>query len=248
MDLPKHRFYVSPDRIDESRVRFTADQARQLGTVLRLQPGVGVRVFDGLAPVDYLVELTLVARAVAEGRIYGTMEQPAEPQIRLHAYPSLLGRDKFEQVLQKLVEVGASAVTPVLTARGMVRQPTEHSRQQRWQTIMREAAEQSGRSFVPPLHTAAQLSGALMAACAAGPALLAYEGERQLHVRAALRDLPRVGALALFVGPEGGYSPEEVAAARAAGARVVSLGPRILRTETASPVLAALALYELEDV
>lgn len=248
MDRPRHRFYVPPDRIDDGRVRFTADQARQLASVLRRRPGDGVRVFDGTAPTDYLVDLTVVTHVIAEGRIRGTVDQPGEPRTRLHAYPSLLSRDKFEQVLQKLVEVGAAAVTPVLTARSLVRQAPEPSRHRRWQAIMREAAEQSGRAAVPVLHTARELARALAEARAAGPALLADEGEQRLGVRAALRDLPREGPLALFVGPEGGYAPEEVALAREAGARVVSLGPRILRTETASPVFAALVLYELGDV
>jgi 16S rRNA (uracil1498-N3)-methyltransferase len=175
-------------------------------------------------------------------------EQPQapEPRTRLVVYPSLLQRDKFEVVLQKLTEIGAAAIVPVLSARALVRQPPDESRRARWRAILREAAEQSRRGVVPELLATLPFTRAIEHAMGEGTVVMAYEEERHRSLRAALVDAQHT--VSVFVGPEGGYTPEEAVAARQAGAELVTLGPRVLRTETASPVLAALVLYELGDL
>jgi 16S rRNA (uracil1498-N3)-methyltransferase len=235
-----HRFYVSPSHLSGGTVSFTPAQSHQLRTVLRLRPGDQVRVFDGELDCDRIVELS----GPSEGRIVGEAPHAPEPRTRLAVYPALLQRDKFESVLQKLTEVGASSITPVLTARGLVREPPDENRYVRWRAILTEAAEQSGRGRIPSLCAAQPLSSALRNA--SGLKLLAYEGERENELRHALNAHPT--EVSVFVGPEVGYSEEEVRCARELGAHVIALGPRVLRTETASPVLAALVLYELGDL
>jgi 16S rRNA (uracil1498-N3)-methyltransferase len=238
----KHRFLVASEASTDSEVIFSADQAHQLQHVLRLRTGDHVRVFDGVEPVDRVVELVGPAR----GRVVGVCAQAAEPRTRLVVYPALLQRDKFEQVLQALTTLGVSAIVPVLTSRALVRQMPDMPRLARWQAIVREAVEQCGRGVVPTLGPALAFEDAVAQAAVRGRVVMAHEGERQATLHDALLD---TGAdVALFVGPEGGYAPEEVMCARSAGARLVTLGPRVLRTETASPVLAALVLYELGDL
>jgi 16S rRNA (uracil1498-N3)-methyltransferase len=215
--------------------------------VLRLREGGRVRVFDGLGEADRVVRLTDLSSRKATGQVVGTAAFAPEPRTRLAAYPALLGRDKLDQLLQKLVEVGAARIVPVRAERSIVRHLPTAERRERWQRIAREAAEQSGRGRVPEVGEPQALAQALADAAATGPVLLAHEGEGACPLWSILRQLPRPERLAIFVGPEGGYTPAEVAHARAVRAHVVSLGPRILRTETASPVLAALVLYELED-
>ncbi len=248
----KHRFHVPAERIVGDEVRFAPDQARQLGAVLRLQVGERVLVFDGVRPSTLLVvELASLHAGGAVGRIVGETSQASEPRTRLVAYPSLLRRDKFEQVLQKLVEVGASAIVPVHSARCLPRQAPDGVRRERWQRILCEAAEQAGRGVVPTLEPALPFDMAVRQAAEEGVVLVACE---RSAARVSLREavstagpaLPNV--VSLFVGPEGGYSEEEVERAQVAGARVVSLGPRVLRTETASPIFAALVLYLLGDL
>jgi 16S rRNA (uracil1498-N3)-methyltransferase len=235
----KHRFWTPAERIEAGQVQFSVEQAHQLRSVLRLQPGDQVRVFDGFHRVDYVVELTADC---LHGRIVGQQPQPPEPQVDLIAYPTLLPRDKFEVVLQKLTEVGVRAIVPVITARSLVREPPDPPRQTRWQMIIREAAEQSGRGHVPELHTCLLFREAIDRALGQGTTLMAYEREPRLQLHEALKQHERV--ISLFVGPEGGFTPEEAQA----GARLVSLGPRVLRTETASPVFAMLVLYELGEL
>jgi 16S rRNA (uracil1498-N3)-methyltransferase len=238
----KHRFLVSADAVADGEVIFSAEQAHQLQHVLRLRTGDRVRVFDGLEPLDQIVELVGPAR----GRSVGVCAQAPEPRTRLVVYPALLQRDKFEQVLQALTTLGVRAIVPTLTARALVRQMPDEQRLARWQAIVREAAEQCGRGVLPVLGPALPFEAAVAQAARTGRVVMAYEGERQATLHDALADTgPDV---ALFVGPEGGYAPAEVAHARSAGARLVTLGPRVLRTETASAVLAALVLYELGDL
>jgi 16S rRNA (uracil1498-N3)-methyltransferase len=231
------RFLV--DSVDGDEVAFSPEQAHQLRSVLRLRPGDRVRAFDGVADRDVLVELV----THSSGRVLQRCPQRPEARTRLVAYPALLRREKFETVLQKLTELGVHAIVPMLTARCVVR---AERRLERWQAIVREATEQCGRGRVPMIRRLLQFDDAIREAQAHGVALMAYEEERQSDVRQALADRPN--AVSLLVGPEGGFSGEEAQQAQAAGVRLVTLGPRILRAETAAPVLAALVLYELGDL
>jgi len=240
--VKQHRFFIAAEQLDGEQVSFSPEQSHQLQDVLRLRPGDRVRVFEGIEPVDRVVELT----GAAVGRVVDRQSQPAEPRTRLVVYPALLQRDKFEPILQKLTEIGAAAIAPLLSARGVVREAPDARRRERWRAILREAAEQCGRGVVPELVEALAFPAAVERAAAAGTVLVAFEGEKRCSVHEGLLGAEPV--VSLFVGPEGGFAPEEIACAGRAHARVVTLGPRILRSETASPLLAALVLYELGDL
>ncbi|MDQ3810763.1 MAG: 16S rRNA (uracil(1498)-N(3))-methyltransferase, partial [Chloroflexota bacterium] len=208
-----HRFLV--DAVDGDRVTFSAEQAHQLRHVLRLRSGDRVRVFDGIEPGDLLVELG----PSNDARVIGRCTQAAEPRTRLIAYLALLQREKFEPVLQKLTELGVSAIIPVLTTRGLVRQGPDERRLQRWRAIVREAVEQCGRGRLPALYEAEPFRHAVTRA--EGCVLLAYERERQLGLRQALEARP--ATVSLFVGPEGGFTREEAQLAGEAGAVPITL-------------------------
>jgi len=236
------RFLVPPDSIHGDAVSLSDQQSHQIRNVLRLRAGDRVRVFDGMTPVELLVELRSATRADVVERC----PQPPEPSHELIACPALLQRDKFETVLQKLTELGIASVLPVITARSLVREPPDARRVARWHTILREATEQCGRGHVPELRPALRFEHAVADAVTVSRTLLAYEAERRGTLQAALADAP--DRISLFVGPEGGFEPREAEHAARLGAKLVTLGPRVLRTETASPVFAALVLYELGDL
>jgi 16S rRNA (uracil1498-N3)-methyltransferase len=234
-----HRFLVPAERWRGDSIEFSQEQAHQLKRVLRLGRGDNVRVFDGERPCDAVVELL----SSSEARIVGEAPQAAEPRTTLLVYPALLPRDRFETVLQKLTEVGASAIVPIITQRSLVRAAPDEQRLARWRVILIEATEQAGRGRVPELGPVQPFSSAMLEA--PGPRLLAYAAEPGFSLAEALPEAP-MATVSLFVGPEGDFEPAEVDLARQAGARIVTLGPRILRAETASPIFAALVLYELE--
>jgi len=247
-----HRFFIPPTCIEAAAVIFPMEVCRQMSSVLHLRQGEHVIVLDNTGR-EYEVELEIVAPRATQGRILESRRAPGEPRTRLTLYLGLTQREKFEWMLQKCTEVGAAAFVPVISSRGLV-QSAEDSRTrfERWQRILREAAEQSGRGRLPELAAPLRWEEALRHFKAQSqPGLIAWEDEKKHRFGAALAGLglPAGGgaALALFIGPEGGYSPEEIAQAGAAGLAAVSLGKRILRMETAAVVAAALVFHELED-
>lgn len=239
-----HRFFVPPGAVRHDEVEFPADLSRQIDRVLRLKSGDQVLVLDGTG-TEHTVRLELVGR-VTTGSVVLHTRNLAEPAIRLTLYQGLIKGTKLELVLQKCTEVGVSRFVPMTTARAVPTGPST-SRQARFETIVREAAEQSGRGQIPTVVPSAPFPEALMDACRAGPVVFLWEESRGVR----LSDVPRPSkgaGVSLFVGPEGGFSSDEAESARRAGAHVVTLGPRILRAETAAIVGSAILLDRWDDV
>jgi 16S rRNA (uracil1498-N3)-methyltransferase len=246
---PRHRFVVPPRAVDGGRVHFSAAAARQMRRVLRLSPGDIVAALDGQG-TEYRVTLVSLRDNEAIGTIEEQRTLDSEPRLAVTLFQALLPREKFEHVLQKSTEVGVRRIVPLATERSLVpAAAVSGSRLVRWRRIVQEASEQAGRAVLPDLEEPLSLAEALEQR-KGQPALLAWEQEASLSLRQALLSLrPRLGdGLGIFVGPEGGFSQVEAQAAREAGVTVVSLGPLILRAETAGPVLAAVALYEAGDL
>jgi 16S rRNA (uracil1498-N3)-methyltransferase len=243
-----HRFFIPPESFSSSEVTFPAEQARQIARVLRLKPGVQVWALDGRG-MEARVELTQVEASQVSGQIIAQQPALGEPRVELSMYLCLTQREKFEWMLQKCTEVGASSFVPVISSRSLVQSvaETEHKRE-RWERILQEAAEQCGRGKIPQLQAALNLQPALQAAQQSGArCILPWEEERSCSLQQALGG-ERPARVALLIGPEGGFSEEEAAAAVGAGFQLATLGRRILRAETAAVVAAALTLYELGEM
>jgi 16S rRNA (uracil1498-N3)-methyltransferase len=247
------RFFVPSTAVKGEEVHFLPEQARQMSRVLRLRPGAEVLALDGSGQ-EWRVRLDVVTDGVAWGRALEQHHVEAEPQrVRLTLYLGLTQREKFEWMLQKCTEAGAAGFVPVICERSLVQQVAEvEAKRQRWERIIREAAEQSGRGCVPALHPAQRLAAALPHSQQQQDlTLLAWEEERKQGLGGLLRAqtpkhvLPL--RLAIWVGPEGGFAADEVQLARQAGALPISLGRRILRMETAALAVTLLALHYLED-
>lgn len=236
-----HRFFLPPDAFRGDVVRFPPDIARQLRLVLRAQPGQEVMALDGEGGA-YRVALVEVTKQRAVGRIRARLVATGEPVGELILCPAISKGERFEWVLQKGVELGVTTFQPIITQRTLRRSPSS-GRWERWRRIIREAAEQSGRGRLPRLLAPIPLPQALSQAqgLALIPSVLA-----QTPVRQALANLS--WPVTLFIGPEGGFASEEVAQAQAAGVLPVTLGPRILRTETAAIVLIALVMAALGEL
>jgi 16S rRNA (uracil1498-N3)-methyltransferase len=242
-----HRFFVPSVTFDRApAVSLGGDLAHQLARVLRLRSGERVVLLDGRGE-EWVVRLTAVAPERVEGEIEARRVGGGEPGLHLRLYQALLKGDHLDYVLQKGTEVGIAAFAPVLTERTIAR-GVDARKLARWERIVREAAEQSGRARVPTV--AEPLPLAAVPNCLVGtPAFALWEGERAVGLGAALGALrPFPTRLALIVGPEGGLSEAEVADLRAAGIASVTLGPRILRAETAGLVAASALLYAAGDL
>ncbi len=241
-----HRFFISPEQIGGPHVLFRDNQARQMRDVLRLRPGDAVIALDNTGQA-YRVRLEHLSRERTDGVIEAQAPAGGEPATRLTLYQTLLKREKFEWVLQKGTEIGVVCFAPVISRRALVREAPA-DKLDRWRRIIVEAAEQSGRGRLPELRPPAALEDALQDSPNYAKAMIPWEAAERGDIRAVLAGLPPAPAVALFIGPEGGFDPAEIELAQVAGVAPVTLGPRILRTETAALVATALTLHELGDM
>lgn len=235
-----HRFFVSPATIQNRAVRFTSAHAHQLRDVLRMRTGDTVIVLDN-AGNEYQVVLSRITRDEVAGEIVEHRAAVGEPRTQVILYPALLKADKFEWVLQKGTELGIAAFAPVLSERSI--QDVGAHKFTRWSQIVTEAAEQAGRGKIPPLYAPQSLGQALKTARLSGGLLLVpWESETTNALKTVL-DASAQAAIHLFIGPEGGFTETEVQDARKQEANIITLGPRILRAETAGLVTASAIFY-----
>lgn len=243
-----HRFFIAPDLITGSEVFFPADLAHQLTRVLRLRVGDRVTVLDD-SGAAHEVELHTIDRRTAQGTIQATTLLHTEPHTALTLYLALLKGKKLELVIQKATELGVSRFVPMLSRRAVVAslQDLGDARLDRWETIVREAAEQSGRARLPTIAEPLLLESALRTAHAESElVIMAWEESRGQSLQSVLA-LAQPASVALFVGPEGGFEAEEVAIAERYGVQIVTLGPRILRAETAAIAMTAATMFALGE-
>jgi len=239
------RFFVTADALAGEKSRLTGSLARRLSRVLRLRPGERIVLFSGDG-VEHVILLERVAATQVAGRIVERRPGLPEPAVAVTLYQALLKGERFEWVLEKGTELGVVRFVPVTSGRAVVRRQGGGARAERWKRIVIEAAEQCGRAVVPQVEAPQSLDEAL--ASASGLLLLPYERERALGLRSALHAAAELREVSVLVGPEGGFEADEVARAEADGAKIVSLGARILRSETAGIATVAALMYELGEL
>lgn len=243
-----HRFFLPIEAFQGDGVNFPHEQAHQIRNVLRMRPGQRVVALDNQGG-QYEVTLKQVDRRVVAGQIVAKQIATNEPGVRITLCQGLMKGAKFEWVLQKGTELGVSRFLPVVTQRSIVRKPAMIAKKKmtRWRRIIREATEQSRRGRIPQLSPVVTLGAALEEAAEASLTLIPWEQASQVSLAAAIPN-PRPDSVVLFIGPEGGFTEEEVARGRQYGAIPVTLGPRILRSETAAIVSVALVLHQLQEL
>ena len=233
------RFFTEAPAGDIAAV--TGADGVHIRRALRMREGERLTLCDGQG-TDYLCRITGFDGDTVLLRVEERIKNRTEPSVRVTLYMGLPKADKLEWVIQKAVELGAAAVVPVLTARSIVKfDPRDaQKKRERWQKIAAEAAGQTGRGIIPAVEAPLRFADAC-ARFSSERVLTFYEGGGEPLDRLLTGEEP---ALSLFVGPEGGIAPEELAAMQAAGAEVATLGPRILRCETA-PVAALAVVMSL---
>lgn len=242
------RFIVAPEVLQHSPVILTGEDFHHL-RVLRLQPGETVHLCDGQGR-EFAGRLRALFKDRAEVEVAEELRREVEPTLHMTLYQGFARGDKLDWTLQKATEIGLARFVPMMTQRSQVK-PQEGGgrRAERWREIARQAARQSGRTRVPEIASPCTFAQAVAEARSADLALLPYEGAGPDQTwKSRLAGRSGLVRLALLVGPEGGFAPEEAAQAEAAGVVPVSLGPRILRSETAGLVATALALYTWGDL
>lgn len=245
------RFHLGPDAVQGDRVAFDAAAAHHLGRVRRAGVGDVVQAVDASGQL-LAVRLTAIAPRHAEGVVVQRAPLATESALDLTLAQAIPKGDKMEHVIRMATELGVSRVIPLLTERTVVRlEPARSdSRLARWRRVAREAAQQSGRAAVPEIATPRQISAWPGAPAPDSPGaglLVCFWEEESRGLDSLLPPGPCPRATAI-VGPEGGLTAEEVRRLAAAGALVASLGPRLLRTETAGAVAVALLQARYGDL
>jgi len=243
-----HRFFLNPEQFSHDSLVFPPDLSHQILHVLRLEEGDEVVVLDDRGQLYRVRLLIEPGKNQITGQIMAREEVDSEPDVLVSLCFGLSNRDKVEWILQKGTEIGISAFYPFVSSRTLVQSTTLNSKRvDRWERIIREAAEQSSRGRLPRLVLPMQYKTCLdESASAHDLCLIAWEKAEKSRpsIKTIMSNFDGKN-IALFVGPEGGFSEIEVDDAKAHGVQRVSLGKRILRMETAAIVFPALVLHEL---
>jgi 16S rRNA (uracil1498-N3)-methyltransferase len=252
-------FFVSLKNIKDSEVLITGSEARHIVTVLRKREGDEIDIFDGYGD-EFRVRILEINRSAGFPRIKAEVitqkRRETEPKLKITLFQSIPKGNKLDFIVQKCTEIGVSEIVPITTERTIVKVDCKRIRERilRWQKIAQEAAKQSSRNLIPKVGPILDFAQALKEFSDKKPqiGIIAWEVEEKNHLREVLRRSVGCGIsrlrLAIFIGPEGGFAPEEVEEAKKVGVVPVTLGSRMLRTETAGVVVAIAALYESSDL
>ncbi len=244
-----HRFFVAPELVRQLHADITLPRelAHLLRDVLHLQVGEQIMLLDNSGD-EILATIASVSKSAVGVQSLERRAGRSESPVRIILCQGLLKSARFEWILEKGTELGVSIFSPILCRRSMAGlEDAGISKMQRWQRIIQEAAEQSGRARLPELLPIRPLMHALNDIPPGSLALMPWEEERAVTLRDALRDGMHQITVVLFIGPEGGLAADEVGLAQQHGVRAVSLGSRILRAETAALAAVACVMYELEQ-
>ncbi len=237
-------FFISPEQVAESRITITGDDVRHIATVLRMKAGEELLLRDGHG-TEYAVTITHVNRAEITTEIIGQSSKEM-PSPRITLGQGLPKSDKMDWIVQKATELGAAAIIPLITERTIVKVKDEEKRISRWQKIAREAAMQSNRHDIPLVEAIHQFRDFLRTVKPEPGTMLLFPWEEGTNpVKHVMRQNRDVKKVVILIGPEGGFSQAEAELARDNGFHLVSLGPNILRTETAAVAALSMMVYEL---
>ena len=239
--MPK--YFFMPTTANPSTITLEGEVAHHLIRVLRANVGDRLVLCDG-NNTDYLTQVAEITKTQLSCHVLSTQPSGTEPRTKVTIFQAMPKSDKLELIIQKSVELGAAAIVPVITSRTVMRK-WDDKKTSRYQKIAEAAAGQSMRGTIPIVHTGMFFKEMLTNVANCYPTLVAYEQETAQTLASAVQTLAST-SVNIFIGPEGGLAPEEVEALKEIGATTVSLGPRILRTETAAIAMLAQLMCLLE--
>ncbi|GAA0090641.1 16S rRNA (uracil(1498)-N(3))-methyltransferase [Paraclostridium bifermentans] len=244
------RFFVGKNNInlENKTCIIEGEDVKHISKVLRCRIGEELEICDN-DNNEYICEITNIDKYQVELNIVEVVDIKRESDLKIKVYQGLPKGPKMEMILQKLTEVGVDEIILVQTKRTVVKvdDKKEDKKIERWERIIYEAAKQSKRGKIPKLRGVLSFKEALADMKENDFNIAPYENERTKSIKQAIKvvDIKNIG---IFVGPEGGFEDTEIKAIEEIGGQSVSLGPRILRTETASLVASSIVLYELSDL
>ena len=244
-----HRFFAEPGNIGEKEIIITGADVNHIRNVLRMRADEEVLIADGRG-AEYRCKLTDIGENEVRVQILWKLDGNAELTSAVTLFQGLPKSDKMDLIVQKCVELGVDRIVPVSTKRAVVKLDAkkEQTRLKRWNTISESAAKQSGRGVIPEVSGVMSFGKALEEAKKLDVLLIPYErAEHMAETRRVMGEIRPGQSVGIFIGPEGGFEESEVEEAVAAGAKAITLGKRILRTETAGLAVMSMLSYLLEE-
>ena len=239
------RFYVPKESVKGNTIVIGGEEAHHIIDVMRLKPSDGIVAFDGTGR-EYAGVIRSVNKKSVVIDIVRTLEPAAKRSVNITLIQAIPKKAKMDYVVEKATELGASAVIPVFTQRTIPDWDDEKkvSCAERWRKIALEASKQSSRTEIPKVSSIKDFSGSIRDAADCDLALIATLADGAVGLRNAIAGF-KGHTIAVAIGPEGDFTPEEVKEAMAAGFKPVSLGPRVLKSDTAGLAVLAILDYEL---
>lgn len=242
--MPK--FFITKHDICDGIININGDNANHISNVLRAKINDKIVVCDGECK-DYNCVITQISKNTVIAKIIETTENLNEPNIKITLYQSLPKGDKMEMVIQKCIEIGVDKIVPINTENCVVKLSNkEEKKLVRWNKIAEAAAKQCGRGKIPIVDKVMNFKDAILQAKFLDAAIIPYEREKQNNIKSFINNFSGK-SIGIFIGSEGGFSQDEIKFAVDNGIHSVTLGNRILRTETAGLVTSVILLYELEE-
>lgn len=250
-------FFTEPGNINGKDILITGDDVNHIKNVLRMKPGEEISVSNGVDGRDYRCEIKELKDDCIICHLRFIKEDSVELPVRIVLYQGLPKSDKMEMIIQKCVELGVDSIVPVATKRAVVKidEKKEKSKLARWQGISEAAAKQSQRGVIPEIKPVMSFKEAIKSVQGFAGKAIPYElcegMEDTKSWISQVKESAKAGAderplVAVFIGPEGGFDESEIELARENGITPISLGKRILRTETAGMTVMSILMYELE--
>lgn len=244
-----YQFFVDPGAISEKQVVITGKDVNHIKNVLRMKVGEEIAVSNGVDGREYRCGILQMTEDSVICELRFIKEDGVELPSKIYLFQGLPKADKMELIIQKAVELGVYEIIPVATKRAVVKLDAkkEKSKLARWQAISEAAAKQSKRAVIPQVHPVMSYAEALTYADALDVRLIPYEmAEDMAKTRSLIEEIRPGQSIGIFIGPEGGFAPEEIEQAMAHAAQPITLGKRILRTETAGMTVLSILMYTLE--
>lgn len=244
-----HHFFVAPSQITEKEIIVEGTDVNHITNVLRMEKGEEVQVSDGQGGQVYRCEIASFEEDTVRLNILEILKDGMELPSKIYLFQGLPKADKMELIIQKAVELGVSEIIPVATKRAVVKLDDKKAaaKCKRWQAISESAAKQSKRMLIPEVKLPMDFKKALSYAAEMEVRLIPYElAEGMEGTRKLIEGIRPGQSVAVFIGPEGGFEESEIELAKEAGVLPITLGKRILRTETAGMTVLSILMYHLE--
>lgn len=248
-----YKFFVKNNQINDNIIEIIGEDVNHIKNVLRLKVDEKIHVCEHENGVTFVAKIINLQTDKVLVEILEEVKQTTESGISVHIFQGLPKQEKMEQIIQKATEIGVSDITPVKMERCVVKldEKSETKKIDRWQKIAEVAAKQSKRDKIPSVHSIVNLKNIYEKIEKYDIVIVAYEEETQTNIKQALKTLDKNKQknIAILVGPEGGISKEEIDFLKTiSNVKTVTLGKRILRTETAPLVLASVIMYEFNEM